>query len=421
MTRLPAVWMTLLAAWGAWAQDSSAPRFSERGYVETKLTLFPEAAAGDSGHSVGEALVRYEAFYKLLPGLQLNGMIDGRADTHRQVERELRGDWEDRSVRRPAVSLRRFSASYHRGRITVEAGKQFIRWGKADILNPTDRFAPRDFLSVIDNDFQGVLAGRVTYELGRDTFDAVWAPRMTPSRLPLLGQRWSPLPEQAQDYRLVDLGARYPGRGQFGGRWNHLGNGYECSFSFYDGFNYLPVFEIQAPALKPVLKNDPLSLGLTRMYPPLRTYGADAAVPLEWFTLKGEAAWYQARSKMADEYVLYVIQLERQIGELSLVGGYAGEAITNQRNSVSFSPDRGFAKTFLARAGYTIDPKRSVALETAVRQNGEGTYVKAEYSQSIGQHWRATAGFVLLRGDPRDFLGQYRRNSNVLLSLRYSF
>ena len=43
----------------------------------------------------------------------------------------------------------------HRGPITVVAGKQFIRWGKADILNPTDRFAPRDFMEVVDNEFLG--------------------------------------------------------------------------------------------------------------------------------------------------------------------------------------------------------------------------------------------------------------------------
>jgi hypothetical protein len=48
-------------------------------------------------------------------------------------------------------------------------------------------------------------------------------------------------------------------------------------------------------------------------------------------------------------------------------------------------------------------------------------YLKAEYSQALGQHWRATAGFALLRDDPTDFLGQYRRNSHAILTLRYSF
>ena len=75
----------------------------------------------------------------------------------------------------------------------------------------------------------------------------------------------------------------------------------------------------------------------------------------------------------------------------------------------------------LGEASYTIDPNRSVAFEGAIRQNGDGGYTKLEYSQARGQHWRATIGGTLIRGEPGDFLGQYRRNSHVSVALRYSF
>jgi hypothetical protein len=75
----------------------------------------------------------------------------------------------------------------------------------------------------------------------------------------------------------------------------------------------------------------------------------------------------------------------------------------------------------LAHAQYTIDSNRSVALDAGVHQNGQGTWLRAEYSQTFGQHWRATAGFSWIRGDASDFLGQYHRNSFALLALRYSF
>ena len=48
-------------------------------------------------------------------------------------------------------------------------------------------------------------------------------------------------------------------------------------------------------------------------------------------------------------------------------------------------------------------------------------YAKAEYSQARGQHWRTTVSGVFLGGDRDDFIGQYRRNSQLRLSLRYSF
>jgi hypothetical protein len=150
--------------------------------------------------------------------------------------------------------------------------------------------------------------------------------------------------------------------------------------------------------------------------------GGDVAIPTPLFTVKAEAAHFSSSDARADEYGLYVLQLERQSGEWFFVGGYAGEVITKHGSRASdFAPDRGLTKTFLGRAGYTIDANRSVAFETAVRQNGAGAWVKGEYSQAFGQHWRATLNLTLIRGDTSDFLGQYRRNSHGLLVTRYSF
>src|SRR5262249_46042139 len=153
-----------------------------------------QTAVNDSGHAVGESLVRYEAFYRLAPGLRLAGGIDLRADTHLQTERDAHFGWWDRERQRPAITPRRLSATYTRGKLTIEAGKQFVRWGKTDVLNPTDRFAPRDFLNVVDSDFLAITAARVTYGTQFDTVDVVFEPRFTPSRVPLLNQRWAVLP-----------------------------------------------------------------------------------------------------------------------------------------------------------------------------------------------------------------------------------
>lgn len=400
--------LILLAAASGVAQD-----FTHRGYVETRAVLYPQKARGDSGRAVAEWLLRWEASYKLAPGWKLFGSLDARADSHRQFERDARLDWKDRALQRPAFSLRRLSAHYHRGGFTAEIGKQFIRWGRADILNPTDRFAPRDYLNPVDADLLGVAATRLSYERGGETIEAVWTPRSTPSRTPLVNQRWTVLPASADQFTLRDLGARLPGRSQFGARWNHVGRRHEHSLVFFDGFHHLPLFDIR-PA-------PPRTVEFARVYPRLRLYGGDLAAPLPWFTVKGEAAWFTSATGAADEYVLWVMQLERTYGEWVFVGGYAGEAVTKRRNPLGFAPDRGFARAFLVHAGYTIDPRRSLAFEAAVRQTGDGLWLKSEYSQLIGQHWRATASFTWIRGADNDFLGQYQRNSHALLALRYSF
>jgi hypothetical protein len=393
---------------------AQSPSVEQRGFLDTRLFAYPQTAPGDSGRLVGEALLRWEASSRITPSLKLAGSFDARTDSHRITRREWTPTWDDRSIQRPALALRRLSLTYNKGPWTLEAGRQLIRWGKADLLNPTDRFAPRDFANVLTSDFLGVNAARATYEKAGNTLDLVWAPRFTPSRIPLLNQRWIALPAEARAFRIADLGARYPSNGQYGVRYSRVGRGYEASGMFYEGFNHLPLFEGGF---------DPRTLAVTlrRYYPHLRQIGADAAIPLAWFTVKAEAAYFTSRDRQFDQFLQYVVQVERIAGEWVWVGGYAGEYVTERRNQLDFAPDRGLARTFLGRAAYTIDANRSVAVETAIRQNGKGLYAKFEYSQAVGAQWRATAGYVLLRGSEGDFLGQYRRNSHALLGIRYSF
>jgi hypothetical protein len=79
------------------------------------------------------------------------------------------------------------------------------------------------------------------------------------------------------------------------------------------------------------------------------------------------------------------------------------------------------SRSVVARASYTIDANRHVEVESAIRQDGDGVYAKGEYSQARGEHWRTTITGVLIAGDRDDFIGQYRRNSHVRLTVRYSF
>ena len=124
-----------------------------------------------------------------------------------------------------AVAAPRARDAPTRHRSPLDLGKQFIRWGKADILNPTDRFAPRDFLEVTDDEFLAVIGARGQYERGSHSIDVVWVATFTPSRTPLIGGRWAPLPPQTFGTTgFVDLGSVFPDRSQYGARWNVLGS-----------------------------------------------------------------------------------------------------------------------------------------------------------------------------------------------------
>jgi len=293
------------------AAAAGAQNFTQRGFLETDFIGYPQTAPNDSGQAIGEALFRYEAFYKLSSDWQFAGGLDMRADSHEQVERDLNFSWQDRQLRRPAIAVRELSATYSKNKLTVELGKQFIRWGKADLLNPTDRFAPRDFLTVVDNDFLAVTAARVTYGGQTNTIELVWSPLFTPSRIPLLDQRWTVVPLELAGIALRQMTPQYPGGSQWGARWNHVGRIAEYSLSFYDGHNNLPLFRYQLEA------QAPLTLDLQQFFPEMRMYGGDAAIPFKAITFKAEAAYFTSTTKQAEQYGLFVLQVERQAGFLS--------------------------------------------------------------------------------------------------------
>src|SRR5712691_10349720 len=154
------------------ATTCCAQNYTQRGFLETQGTFYPQEAPNDRAHAVGESLLRHESFYSPSNSIRFAGALDFRIDTHRQVERDFNLSGEDRETQRPTAEIRRLSATYHNGPTTFEIGKQFIRWGKTDIVTPTDRFAPRDYLTVVDNDFLAVTAARVNYENGANTVEA---------------------------------------------------------------------------------------------------------------------------------------------------------------------------------------------------------------------------------------------------------
>ncbi len=157
----------LLAALCAPPPAASQP-LTQRGFADSSVYLFPQDAPNDPTRAVGDFLIREEAFLKPTPWIQFAAGVDLRANTHDQVADSWSVDIGDRGAARPRLSVRRLAATFTRGVLTVDAGKQFIRWGKADIVNPTDRFAPRDFLNVVDAEFLAVTGVRAVAQARDD-------------------------------------------------------------------------------------------------------------------------------------------------------------------------------------------------------------------------------------------------------------
>jgi hypothetical protein len=282
-------------------------------------------------------------------------------------------------------------------------------------VNPTDRFAPRDYLALTDKEYLGVTAASLTIAKNSESLDFVYAPRFTPSRIPLLDQRWTVRPAQFNGIPLQTSAISYPGGPQFGVRWNHTAPAFEYSLSIFHGYNHLPDINVD-------FQPPDSQLLISRQYSKIRSYGGDFAVSLSnWFLVKAEAAWTQGLRPNPNDYMLYVIQAERSYRDWLFIGGYVGEHIGDGPQQLHFDPNRGLAKSIIARASLTVSANQNLLFELVGRQNAKGFYGKFEYSRLWGDHLRLTARFILLRGSESDFIGQYRRNSYGSLATRYSF
>jgi hypothetical protein len=395
------------------AETARGQVVSERGFVDAGGTGFFSEAVNDPERLVGDVLAREEVTIRPASWVQFTAGVDFRANSHDQVEDEWRLDLDDRTILRPRLALRRLAASFSAGGFTLDIGKQFIRWGRVDVIYPTDRFAPRDYLNVLDADVLPVIAARPSLQVGSETFEAVVTLQPTPSRLPLFYQRWTPLSEAGRTLPLDDAGSVLPDNRQYGIRWRHTGPQLETALSYFDGANHLPNVETH------LLPSG--ALQFLRVFPTIRMVGGDLAIPTSWLTWKFEAAYVTAPAHDTEEYALYVIEVERQIGEWLLDVGYAGDRTTKAYPVPTFSPDRGMAQSIIGHASFTVDPRRTVLFEGAVRQNGDGVFAKAEYSQAFGQHIRLNLTGIAIAGQPDDFIGQYRDNSNVSIGFRVSF
>jgi hypothetical protein len=95
--------------------------------------------------------------------------------------------------------------------------------------------------------------------------------------------------------------------------------------------------------------------------------------------------------------------------------------LVRPRGATGFDAEGGVAHSLIGRAAYTLDRVRTITVEGAARQNGQGLYIRGEFSELYGQHWRLTFAAAAIHGQSDDFFGQYQRNSHGSATLRLSF
>jgi hypothetical protein len=163
------------------------------------------------------------------------------------------------------------------GALDVRAGRQVVIWGRADKINPTDSWTTRDYTLLTPNDEDqrlGVTTLQATWNAGAYRLIGLWQPEWRYPELPA-----PPLPAGVTT---VDIAPEH--RAQQGGvKLDHSGEGADWSLSYAHSADRVPDLA--------VLSASPSGVVLGLLHQELDTFGADAALPIGNYGLRGEVAY----------------------------------------------------------------------------------------------------------------------------------
>jgi hypothetical protein len=412
-------------------------KFELGGFFESSAQVYSDVPSGDDARAAGAGRFQLWSQASLAPRFSWRGRLDFRLDTHKDVDRGKWLDLDQRGLRQPAGALSEFYFDMKLGRIDLRAGKQEIRWGRADGFNPTDNLIPYDYLSTFDDSRLGVTALKADAYLGQARIEAAWIPFYSPTRLPLLGQRWFPaLPASASiapapglepvavqlSYKngSVLLPARTMGNSQWGVRWNQVVPHGEFSLSYFDGIDDLPYFR---PAAEYPARGMPPSLlvALNREYYRTHVIGGDFATELGPFGIRAEGAYFDQTDPANLDHLLYIVGLDRTWGDWFVIVQYAGQHVPAGLQESLVFPDLGLGSSLITRVERTLGPSRSFEVKGVFRLPDGDLLVQPVSSFALSNSWRLKLGATFFAGPRYGYLGQFRSNSNIHVQLRYSF
>lgn len=219
-------------------------------------------------------------------------------------------------------SLREAYADLYLGKFELRAGHSIIAWGRADAVNPTNNLTPQDYFvrSPEPDDMRlgnFLIRGRYNI-LPRLRLEAVWVPKYRYSvyRFDLFEMPGyvrfseSPLPSAALANSSVAV------------KIDLLFNGFDGSLSWFRGYDPMPGIQ---PGEIPI---DMYARAFRQ-----QTLGLDFSVGIGSFGVRGEAALREPAAAYRDQIFVpngdlrYVLELDRSIGNFSLMAMYMGQYV----------------------------------------------------------------------------------------------
>ncbi|MBI1996290.1 MAG: hypothetical protein HYS66_07475 [Deltaproteobacteria bacterium] len=446
-----------------WWRDHVKGSFRSKTFASFQTTLEEQRTVRQEG------LLRLEINQDLGQGFGLFLVPQWKADSGNYVK-EPWMNFRDSTFHDPYFSFNQGYLRYRAESFDVTVGKQIYSWGTADGYNPTDYLLnPWDYQDIPDREKLGVFSISANYYLPNTSFQFIVMPHFTPSRIPMVNNRWLGVGEPARDLLgpfaklalpLIDFiikdGRKLPPKRfentqvAFRAKTSAI-SGWDLSLSYFDGYDNLPVVSVGGPICVLVPTLGPVCVGPPKtVFPRVRAVGADFSTTFGKLEVHGEAVAKFYDAGLTTDRMPVVIG-GRYVWDQSDVGGLGLEQILfvleyghdfdlHKRDNpltrdLSFFV-RPIQSTIISRVGFKIDDANELTLSGAVNFYGPNSgYLQPKYSYKFTDNLKAEVGFDVFWGDfsikpvlippglnqKLSFWGKWDRNDRGFLNLTYLF
>jgi len=307
----------------------------------------------------------------------------------------------------------------------VRVGKQYMTWGRADGINPTDLVNGSDVTALVVDDSDRKLGSwvlKATKEVGGTSASALWLLNFVPSVFPLPPVSGTSIVQQL------------PGQGVRQGavKIERTGGAVDGSMSYFDGFDHTPDLTLAGSTV-------------TLFYPRIRVVGGDVAKNWGRFGLRAEGSYTFQENTVVSPFpprqnVLAVVAgmdrswLEYLNVNLQYLGRYQARFVDPRAITDPAVRSVGILRSLLIQQQARIQNGMSArvsykwfheTLEAEVHGvtwfAGGGFLVAPRAAYAINDNVKVSIGADLYRGPADSLFGLLKPNSLGYAEVGYSF
>jgi len=316
----------------------------------------------------------------------------------------------------------------------IRIGKQQIIWGKADGVFITDVISPKDMREFLLPDFDeirmGVTALKVDYYLGNNTFEFVFVPAFTPTKLPEQDSIWNPNMDfniqPIFDYSQKEV-AQSLNNSEVFLKFSVLSSAID--FELMGGYMWDDDPTLHAFKLIDPLTSQLTSLKITPQHHRLGLFGGSFSTTVGSFIIRGESACYCGKyfqtldpmvldSVIEKNYIHYLIGADFTLAGITMSTQFIQQVILNYDDHISRDQFEN-TMTFLAQRDF-LRETLFLELFAYIGLNKGDSLVRLKATYKLVDGFEILLGANIFSGREGRF-GQYNDNDMLYMKVKYSF